>query len=151
MGVGLLSISKLELKMMINKKNDDDYRVASRILSVVGNHHLFLVTLLIANAISLESLPLVIHHLMPDWAAILTSTVIVLIAAEIIPQAVCTGPHKLTIAYYACPIILVMIKIFWILAYPIAKLLDHLIGDEHDEKIQHKDLAHFLNEDVLVA
>jgi hypothetical protein len=41
-----------------------------------------------------------------------------------------------------------MIKIFWVLAYPTAKLLDYLVGDQHDEKIQHKDFATFLNDDV---
>jgi len=46
---------------------------------VVTNHHLFLVTLLVANAIALETLPLVIHSLMPDWMAILVSTFAVLI------------------------------------------------------------------------
>ena len=99
---------------------------------------------------SLESLPLVIHSFMPDWMAIITSTVIVLIGAEIVPQAVCTGPNKITIAYYACPIIYWMIRLFWIVGYPTAKLLDYLVGDEHDEKIQHKDFGTFLNEDVLV-
>lgn len=118
------------------------------ILRVVSNHHLFLVTLLIANAIALETLPLIIHLMMPDWLAVIFSTMIVLIVAEIIPQAVCTGPNKLKIAYYASPIILVMIKIFWILAYPTAKFLDFLVGSHHDEKIQHKDFANFLNDDV---
>lgn len=65
---------------------------------------------------------------MPAWAAILFSTFIVLIAAEIIPQAFCTGPKKITIAYYAAPIILVMIKVLWIIAYPMAKGLDKLMG-----------------------
>ena len=53
MGVGLLSISKLELNMMKNKKNHLERKMAKRILSVVENHHLFLVTLLIANAMAL--------------------------------------------------------------------------------------------------
>lgn len=47
----------------------------------MSNHHLFLVTLLVYNAIALESLPLVVHTLMPDWAAILVSTIVVLIVA----------------------------------------------------------------------
>ena len=135
--------------MMKTKKNELERKMATKILSVVENHHLFLVTLLIANAIALESLPLVIHLLMPDWLAIITSSVLVLIVAEIVPQAFCTGPHKIKIAYYASPIILVMIKVFYILAYPTARLLDYLLGTEHDERIQHKDFATFLNEDVL--
>lgn len=89
---------------------------------------MFLVTLLIANAIALESLPIVVHMLMPDWAAILFSTLIVVVVAEIIPQAFCTGPNKIKLAYYACPIIKGMIKLFWIIAYPVARGLDYLVG-----------------------
>lgn len=81
---------------------------------------------------------------MPAWAAILFSTFIVLIVAEIIPQAFCTGPKKVTIAYHAAPIVLAMIKIFWILAYPMAKGLDYLLGEHHHQRIQHKDFANFL-------
>ena len=122
--------------------------MAKKILSVVSDHHVFLVTLLVANAMALESLPLVVHTLMPDWAAILFSTFIVLIVAEIIPQAYCTGEKKIILAYYACPIILVMIKIFWVIVYPMAKGLDWMLGVHSHERIQHKDFATFLNDDV---
>jgi metal transporter CNNM len=91
----------------------------------------------------------VIHALVPDWLAIILATTIVLIAAEIVPQAFCTGANKITIAYYASPIIYWMIRIFWIVSYPTAKLLDYLVGTEHEERIQHKDFATFLNEDVF--
>lgn len=123
--------------------------MATTILKVVSDHHLFLVTLLIANAMALQSLPLVVHNLMPDWAAILFSTFIVLVVAQIIPQAYCTGPKKILLAYYASPIILVMIKIFWVISYPVAKGLDHLLGKHSHQRIQHKDFATFLNDDVF--
>lgn len=95
---------------------------------MLNNHHLLLVTLLLANAMALETLPIIVHNLMPAWAAILFSTLIVLIGAEIIPQAFCTGPKKVTIAYHAAPVINFMIKFFWILGYPMAKGLDYLLG-----------------------
>lgn len=55
-------------------------------------------TLLLANALAMTTLPIVMHSLVPAWAAILLSTVVVLIAGEIIPQALCTGPNKMRIA-----------------------------------------------------
>lgn len=144
MGVGLMSLDKMQLEVMSLAGDEEEKKVSKMILSVVSDHHLFLVTLLVANAIGLETLPIIIHSLMPAWAAILFSTFIVLIAAEIIPQAVCTGPKKMTIAYYASPIILVMIKVLWIIVYPMAKGLDRLIGEHKHERIQHKDFANFL-------
>ena len=136
--------------MMSLSNNEEEKRIGDRILSVVKNHHLFLVTLLLANAMALESLPLVVHSLMPDWAAILFSTFIVLVVGEIVPQAYCTGAKKITIAYYAAPIILAMIKILWILAYPMAKGLDYLLGVHGHQRIQHKDFANFLKGSVRV-
>ena len=139
-----MSIETMQLEVMSISGDDQEKDLAKRILNVVHDHHLWLVTLLLANAMALESLPIVVHSLMPAWAAILFSTVIVLIAAEIIPQAVCTGPKKMIIAYYAAPIIQAMIKIFYVLAYPMAKGLDKMLGEHHHQRIQHKDFANFL-------
>ena len=50
---------------------------------------------------------------MPDWAAILFSTVIVLIVAEVVPMSYSTGTHKYIIAYYGAPLVSLMIKVFW--------------------------------------
>jgi CBS domain containing-hemolysin-like protein len=105
--------------------------MAERILGVIKDHHLFLVTLLVGNAIVLESLPLVIHLIMPDWAAILFSTIIVLIVAEVVPMSYSTGSHKYTIAFYGAPLVSIMIKVFWPVCYPIARGLDKLLGHEH--------------------
>lgn len=66
---------------MCMSRNPYEKKFARQIHDCVSKHHLWLVTILVYNAIALESLPLVIHTLMPDWAAILFSTVIVLIAA----------------------------------------------------------------------
>jgi CBS domain containing-hemolysin-like protein len=120
--------------------------MADRILGVIGDHHLFLTTLLVGNAIVLESLPLVIHLLMPDWAAILFSTVVVLVVAEVVPMSWSTGSHKYIIAYYGCPLVSVMIKVFWPLCYPMARGLDRLLGGEHQERILRRDFLTFIND-----
>lgn len=81
MGVGFCNIDKLQLEVMTMSKDPQEQRMAKTIHDVVSNHHLWLVTILVYNAIALESLPLVVHTLMPDWAAIIFSTIVVLIAA----------------------------------------------------------------------
>jgi metal transporter CNNM len=148
MTVGLCNIDTLQLEVMSMSKDPVEQNIAKRILNVVSNHHLFLVTLLVYNAIALESLPLVVHTLMPDWLAIIFSTVIVLVAAEIVPQAICTGPKKITLAYYAAPVINVMAKLLCFAIYPMAKGLDWLLGTHDHHRIQHKDFAHFLTGNV---
>ena len=124
--------------------------MAETILDVISDHHLFLTTLLVYNAIALESLPLVVHKLMPAWAAILFSTLAVLIAAEIIPQAICTGPKKIIIAYHASPILIAMRKALFFLIIPIARGLDWLVGVHDINRIQHKDFANFLTGNVII-
>ena len=64
---------------------------------------------------------------MPDWAAILFSTVIVLIVAEVVPMSYSTGTNKYIIAYYGAPLVSLMIKVFWPVCYPIARGLDMLL------------------------
>jgi len=146
MTVGLNSLSKLNLEIMQRSSNEQDQKMAERILGVIHDHHLFLVTLLVGNAIVLESLPLVIHKLMPDWAAILFSTFVVLIVAEVVPMSYSTGTHKYIIAYYGAPLVSVMIKVFWLLCYPMARGLDRLLGAEHEERIVRSDFLTFIND-----
>lgn len=127
MTVGLNSLSVLNLQLMKESSDEENKKIAERILSVISDHHLFLVTLLICNAIVLESLPLVIHLIMPDWAAILFSTFIVLIVAEVVPMSLTTGQQKYLFAYYGAPLVLLLIKIFYVVSYPIARGLDKLL------------------------
>jgi len=123
-----------------------DKLAAERILSVIQDHHLFLVTLLVGNALVLESLPLVIHLIMPDWAAILFSTVIVLVVAEVVPMSLSTGALKYRIAYYGCPLVKVLIYVFYPICYPMARGLDYLLGKEHKERILRKDFVLLLRD-----
>ena len=53
MGVGLMSIDKIELELMSLSKDPEEQKIGKRIYSVVKDHHLFLTTLLLANAMAL--------------------------------------------------------------------------------------------------
>jgi|JI6StandDraft_1071083.scaffolds.fasta_scaffold01732_20 metal transporter CNNM len=126
--VGLLSIDPLELEIRKQNGTNQEKAQADMILEVLHNHHLLLVTLLLYNAIAMETLPLVIHTIVPAWLAIVLSTCVVLIVGEIVPQALCTGPNKLIIAQRCVPLIRIMIKIFWVVSYPISLALDKVLG-----------------------
>jgi CBS domain containing-hemolysin-like protein len=151
MTVGLNSLSTLNLEIMQKSSDPNDRKMAERILGVIHDHHLFLVTLLVGNAIVLESLPLVIHLIMPDWAAILFSTFIVLIVAEVVPMSLSTGSRKYVIAYYGAPLVAIMIKLFWPLCYPIARGLDKLLQTDHEERILRRDFLTFINDKKKVG
>ena len=61
---------------------------------------------------------------------------------EIIPSAIFTGPQKLSIAAKMAPLVKFCLFILTPLAWPIAKLLDKVLGHEHDgERYDRKELS----------
>lgn len=68
----------------------------------------------------------------------LISVVLVLLFGEIIPQAMCTGPQQVKIAYHMCPIVLTLMWITWIVSYPIGKLLDKLLGEHKFQRFDNE-------------
>lgn len=61
-------------------------RKIKKIKSVLDRKHLLLVTLLLANAVAMEALPLFLDAIVPAAAAIILSTTAVLIFGEVLPQ-----------------------------------------------------------------
>jgi hypothetical protein len=94
----------------------------------------------------LEYLPLVVHKLMPDWAAILMSTFAVVIVAEIVPMSYTTGPSKYKVAYTCTPLVDLCIKVYWLISYPIARGLDRLLGAHDTTHIKRNDFLAFVND-----
>ena len=83
--VGLLSIDDLVLEMKIKSGTEEEQNQASRLLPLISNHHLLMVTLLISNAAAMEALPLFLGYMVPSYAAIIISVTLVLAFGEIIP------------------------------------------------------------------
>jgi len=79
----------------------------------------------------MEALPLSLDKLLPEWAAIVVAVTAVLFFGEIIPQALCTGPSQIKIAMYMCPVVNVLMYLTIPISWPIAKLLDSIMG-EHE-------------------
>ena len=51
-------------------------------------------------------------------------------AGEIVPQALCTR-FGLAIGAYSAWFVQLLIYACWIIAWPISKILDHVLGDQH--------------------
>lgn len=63
-----------------------DKKMVKNIKKVLRKKHLLLVTLLLANAVAMEALPIFLDSIMPAIAAIILSTTAVLIFGEVLPQ-----------------------------------------------------------------
>ena len=131
--LGFMTLDETDLLITLRASLDDEEKKqAAIVLPVIQQYHRLLVTLLIMNAIAYETLPLFLDVLVPTWVAILLSVTLILIFGEIIPSAICTGPHQLYLAAQMTP----MIKFFMCLLYPLAgplgKLLDILVSDDDE-------------------
>ena len=68
------------------KQMKKDKKMIKKIKNVLKRKHLLLVTLLLANAVAMEALPIFLDSIMPAIAAIILSTTAVLIFGEVLPQ-----------------------------------------------------------------
>ena len=103
---------------------------ARKILPLVKRKHWLLVTLLIANAASMEALPIFLDRIVGPLAAVLISVTAVLIFGEILPQAACSR-YGLAIGAFLSPLVWTLMFALSPLGYPLAKMLDWMLGEDH--------------------
>jgi CBS domain containing-hemolysin-like protein len=109
-------------------------------LPVVSRHHLLLVTLLLLNSLANECLPLFLDEIVPTGVAIVLSVTFVLLFGEIIPSAIFTGPNQLRIASALTPLVRGAMLLLYPIAWPISRLLDAFLGEEHPERFNKAEL-----------
>lgn len=117
-----------------------------KIEEVTHNRHLLLSTLLLSNALAMESLPLFLDAIMPASLAVIISTTVVLVFGEILPQAVCLGPNQLQIASFMAPFVKTQMLALWVICYPISLALDAILGvHAHKIILAKRDLKALIN------
>jgi len=142
--LGLLSMSRVDLEVMRRTGTEHERKCAERIAPVVANQHLLLVTLLLCNAFAAEALPLVIDRMANPVVAIILSMTVLLIMGEIVPQAICKS-HALEIGAACTPLVRVLIFVCCPISWPIAKLLDYLLGEGHAAMFRRRQLEEFVD------
>ncbi|KAI3809908.1 hypothetical protein L1987_19511 [Smallanthus sonchifolius] len=142
--LGLMSLSLVDLEVLAKSGTPRDRAYAEKILPVVRKQHLLLCTLLICNAAAMEALPIFLDTLVTAWGAILISVTLILLFGEIIPQSVCTR-YGLAIGASVAPFVRVLVWVCFPVAYPISKLLDYLLGQEHVALFRRAELKTLVN------
>ena len=138
--VGYLSLDELILELKIKNGTEEERKQSKEIFEILEQHHLLLVSLLVTNAAAMETLPIFLEKLVSEVAAVIISVTAVLIFGEIIPQAVCTGPNQIKIASAAAPFTKTLMMMEGFVAYPIAKLLDCILGEHTHNRYKNSDL-----------
>ncbi|KAI9342899.1 hypothetical protein BDR26DRAFT_801615, partial [Obelidium mucronatum] len=126
--IGLMSIDETNLRILKRSGTPTEKMYAERIEPIRKNAHLLLVTLLLSNTVVNETLPILFGLVdLEGYQAVLFSTLLVLVFGEIIPQAICARYGLRVGAIFAWPV-RILIWLLFIIAYPIAKLLDYILG-----------------------
>ncbi len=89
--LGYMSLDETQLQVLSLQGTPKQKEYADRIMPIRKDGHLLLTTLLIANMITNETLPIIADPLLGGGVqAVIVSIVLVVIFAELIPQSVCS-------------------------------------------------------------
>lgn len=130
--LGLMGQDEVYLKVIATSGDRYERKYARKVLSLIGRgKHWVLVTLLLSNVITNETLPIVLDRCLGGgWPAVVTSTASIVIFGEIIPQSICVR-YGLQVGAMFAPFVLFLMYIMYPIAYPISMLLDNILGEDH--------------------
>ncbi|GAA5913632.1 uncharacterized protein JCM6883_004029 [Sporobolomyces salmoneus] len=129
--IGFMTLDTTQLQVLIKSGSPRQQVWASKVLPLRKNGHLLLITLLISNMIFNEALPVIAESVFGGGIqAVVASTAMIVVFAEVIPQSVCSRFGLQIGAAMVWPV-RIMIAILFIIAWPIAKLLEFILGP-HD-------------------
>ncbi|KAH7312296.1 putative DUF21 and CBS domain protein [Stachybotrys elegans] len=130
--IALMGQDSIYLQVLSGDPSEPQHKNAKRVLQLLKRgKHWVLVTLLLANVIVNESLPVVLDRTLGGGvAAVVGSTVLIVIFGEIVPQSICVR-YGLPIAAYMSKPVLVLMYLLGPVAWPTAKLLDWILGEDH--------------------
>ncbi|MCC5860981.1 MAG: DUF21 domain-containing protein [Gammaproteobacteria bacterium] len=141
LNLAVFSISRLRLEVGASQGD----RRALRVLALRENANFTLVTILWGNVAVNVLLTLLAESVLAGVAAFLFSTVVITFVGEIIPQAYFTR-HALRVASLLSPVLRVYQCLLWPVAWPVAKVLDRLIGPEGIPWLRERELRDLLRQ-----
>ncbi|KAH9971210.1 hypothetical protein BGW80DRAFT_1174892 [Lactifluus volemus] len=142
--LGLMGLDGLHLRVLsMSSENEAERKNAAKVLKLLNKgRHWVLVVLLLGNVIVNESLPIFLDSALGGGlAAIVISTT--MIGITIIPQATSVR-YGLSIGARCVPVVLTLMYLFAPIAWPIAKLLDHVLGKSDLHTYKKAELKSFL-------
>ncbi|KIN93515.1 hypothetical protein M404DRAFT_1008871 [Pisolithus tinctorius Marx 270] len=145
--LGLMGLDELHLRVLATSSDDIAEREnAQKVHKLLQKgRHWVLVVLLLSNVVINESLPIFLDSAIGGGiaAVVISTTAIVIFGCGIIPQAVCVR-YGLAIGARCAPFVLFLMYILSPVAYPIAKLLDRVLGKSETHTYKKAELKSFL-------
>lgn len=149
--LGYMSLDETQLQVLSLQGTPQQKSYADKIMPIRKDGHLLLTTLLIANMITNETLPIIADPLLGGGVqAVIVSIVLVVIFAELIPQSVCSR-YGLAIGAKLAPLTRVVILILWPIAYPVSRVLHWTLGPHHGIVYRRSELKELVNMHAATA
>lgn len=131
--IGIMNQDEIYLQVLTTSGTASQSKQAQRILNMFKRRgkHLVLVTLLLCNVITNETLPIVLDRIAGGGVtAVVASSIFVIIFGEIIPQSLCVK-FGLSIGAFFSPYVEGLGLLLYPISKPIALLLDFVLGEPH--------------------
>ncbi|OJD17206.1 hypothetical protein AJ78_02699 [Emergomyces pasteurianus Ep9510] len=130
--IALMGQDEVYLQVIKTSGEGAEKKHAEKVLRLLKRgKHWVLVTLLLSNVITNETLPIILDRsLGGGWPAVLGSTALIVVFGEVVPQSICVR-YGLPIGAWMAPCVLALMYIMSPVAWPIAKLLDRILGEDH--------------------
>ncbi|QRV76823.1 hypothetical protein RhiJN_04838 [Ceratobasidium sp. AG-Ba] len=143
--LGLMGLDELHLRVLAASSDDPKEQMnAQKVLRLMKKgRHWVLVVLLLGNVIVNESLPIFLDSAIGGGIAAVAISTVMIVIFGIIPQALCAR-YGLQIGAASAPLVLSMMYIFAPIAWPIAKLLDWVLGQDEENTYKKAELKSFL-------
>ncbi|KAI0823341.1 hypothetical protein BC628DRAFT_1420924 [Trametes gibbosa] len=129
--LGYMSLDETQLHVLSISGTPKQKKYADKILPIRKNGHLLLISLLLANMIVNEALPVISEPVLGGGIeSVVVSTVLIVIFSEIIPQSLCTR-YGLAIGAHMAWFVRVLILVIGVVSWPVAKLMEITLGPHH--------------------
>uniref|UniRef100_A0A0X3P8D4 DUF21 domain-containing protein At4g33700 n=1 Tax=Schistocephalus solidus TaxID=70667 RepID=A0A0X3P8D4_SCHSO len=127
--IGMMSIDPLKLQLIANSGSKSEKKYATFLLPLIKKTHFLLVSLLLANAACVESLPIFLDRVLSPTLAVAISVTSVLVVGEVIPQALFKR-YNLKLSYYMLPFTYITLILTSPISYPVSKILNLVLKKE---------------------
>ncbi|CAI5736745.1 unnamed protein product [Peronospora destructor] len=152
LGLGLMSLDLIELEIVVAAGEDEhatekermNSDAAKQVLPLRRDGNLLLTTLLLGNVAVNVLTSIITADLTSGLYGFITSTLLILIFGEIVPQALCSK-YALVIGSKVVPLVRVLIALFYIFAKPMSMALDATLGEDIGTVFTKRQLAEIID------
>jgi len=134
LNLGVLGLDKKDLEMMAEGPHETKEDAimsghAKKLLPLRRRGNLLLCAILLGNVMVNSLLSILMADIAGGAVGLVTSTALIVIFGEILPQAICSR-HGVKAGSYLSWLLWITIAVTFIFAFPIAAILDKVLGEE---------------------